>query len=347
MTFTVEIAGSGRSFPVEAGQSVLDGALHQGFSLPYGCRNGACGACFGRIISGQVSYDEAGDGLPPALSREDADRGQALFCQAQPESDLVIEVNELRTARDLPIKTLPCRVVERRKLAHDVMLLNLKLPESDRLQFMAGQYVDILLKDGRKRGFSIANAPHDDEFMEMHIRHVPGGEFTDHVFETMPDKAMLRISGPLGTFFLRENSTRPIILMGGGTGFAPLKGMLEHAFYIGIKRPIHLFWGVRARRDLYMDELPRRWAEEHENFQYTPVLSEPDTGDHWQGETGMVMDSVIKHYPDLSGFDFYMGGPPVMVAAGKKAFLAHGLPENRMYYDSFDFANDKKKTDGR
>jgi CDP-4-dehydro-6-deoxyglucose reductase len=220
------------------------------------------------------------------------------------------------------------------------MRLRLKLPDSERMQFLAGQYIEILLKDGRRRAFSIANAPHDDAYIELHIRLVPGGEFTHQVFEALKPKAMLRIEGPLGSHFLREDSSRPVILMGGGTGFAPLKGMLEHAFHSGIERPLHLFWGVRARRDLYMQALIQAWLTQYPNFHYTPVLSEPAADDQWDGETGLVMDSVARAYPDLSGHDVYMSGPPAMCDAARERFLTLGLPLEQMFSDAFDFGAD-------
>ena len=335
MSYQVTIQSSGHTFAVEESESVLDAALRQGIILPYGCRNGACGSCMGTLTAGSVVYEH---GLPPALNEQDAARHKALFCQARPASDLTIQVREVDAARDIEIKTLPCRVEKLEHLAHDVIRIYLRVPASERMQFLAGQYIDVLIKDHEPRAFSIANAPHDDEFIELHIRYVEGGLFTDQVFHHMQEKVMLRIRGPLGTFFLREDSERPALLIGGGTGFAPLKGILEHAFEIGISKPLHLFWGVRARRDLYLDELPARWAREHENFSYTPVLSEPDPEDSWSGETGFVTDSVIRHYPELSGHDIYMSGPPVMVEAGHGLFRQHGLDTSRFFSDAFEYA---------
>jgi CDP-4-dehydro-6-deoxyglucose reductase len=320
---------------VDAGESVLDAALRQGIILPYGCRNGACGSCMGSVVEGTVRYE---DGNPPALDDDDAAAGRALFCQAHADTDLIIQVREVDAARDIDIKTLPCRVEKLEHLAHDVIRIYLKMPATERLQFLAGQYIDILLKDHEPRSFSIANAPHDDEFIELHIRYVEGGLFTDRVFHHMQEKTLLRIRGPLGTFFLREDSGRPIVLIGGGTGFAPLKGILEHAFEIGVERPMHLFWGVRARRDLYLDGLPRRFEQEHPNFRYTPVLSEPQPEDEWRGETGFVSDAVVRAIPDLSGHDVYMSGPPVMVETGHALFMQHGLDETRFFSDAFEYA---------
>jgi CDP-4-dehydro-6-deoxyglucose reductase, E3 len=337
MNIKVRIEPSGHEFHVQHGESVLDAALREGYALPYGCRNGACGSCRGKVLGGRVSY---GGELPPALSAEEHASGQALFCRAVPESDLVIEVREVGAAKDIPIKTMPCRVAKLERLAPDVMRLFLKLPATERLQFLAGQYLDVLLKDGRRRGFSMANAPHDDAFIELHIRYMEGGHFTPYVFHDMKEKALLRIEGPLGSFFLREESDRPILLVGGGTGFAPLKSMLEHAFYVGLDRPMHLFWGVRARRDLYLHDLPLAWARDQARFHYTPVLSEPQPEDRWQGETGFVHEALLRAYPDLRTYEVYMAGPPAMIRAAKSDFAKHGLPEEHLYYDSFDFAAD-------
>jgi len=342
MSYQVTIESSGHTFNVEQAETVLDAALRQGIILPYGCRNGNCGSCMGDVIAGSVDYH---DGLPPALTADDAGRNRALFCQARPNSDLTIKIREVDAARDIEVRTLPCRVNKLEHLAHDVIRIYLKIPESERLQFLAGQYIDVLLKDHAPRAFSIANAPHDDDFIELHIRNVSGGYFTEQVFTQMQEKAMLRIKGPLGTFFLRENSDRPAILIGGGTGFAPIKGMLEHAFYTAVDKPLHLFWGVRAKRDLYLKALPELWQQSNDNFHYTPVLSEPVAADNWQGETGFVSDSVVRQYPDLSGYDVYMSGPPVMVEAGHSLFLKHGLDESRFFSDAFEYAalSDKLK----
>jgi len=337
MSYKVTLKPSGHEFYVEAGETVLTAALRQAHPLPYGCRNGNCGACMGKVLSGEIHYPGE---MPTALSAQQQAEGKALLCQALPSSDLILEVREVDAVRDIEIKTLPCRVVAMERLAADVMKLSLKLPASERLQFLAGQYIAILLRDGRRRDFSLANAPHADDCLEIHVRHVPGGEFTDFVFGQLREKTILRFQGPLGSFFLREDSPRPIIMMGGGTGFAPLKAMLEHAFYTGVTRPIHLYWGARTRQDLYLHELPMAWLEQHPNFRYTPVLSEPRPEDDWQGHRGWVHAAVTTDYPDLSGYEVYMSGPPPMIQIAKQAFAEHGLPEEYLYYDSFDFSPD-------
>ena len=343
MSYKVKIPASGHQFEVASGESILDAALRQGIGLPYGCRNGACGKCAGEVLKGEVHYP--GEALR-ASAKQAVEEGKAVFCQACAGSDLEIAVREITRAGDIEIKTLPVRVEKMLRLTHDVMQLKLKLPETERLQFLAGQYIEILLRDGKRRAFSIANAPHDDAYIELHIRHVPDGHFGDYVFDGLKEKTLLRIEGPMGSYYLREGTGRPVILIGGGTGFAPLKGMLEHVFHTGLKTPIHLFCGVRSLRDLYMDEMVKQWVKAHDNLQYTPVLSEPMEADDWQGETGFVHEAVIRRYPDLSGYDVYLSGPPPMVKAGMDSFYAHGLPENQIFSDSFEYSDDALRAMG-
>lgn len=343
MSYHVSVPSSGHKFTIEKNETVLDAALRQGIGLPYGCRNGACGKCAGDLISGEVEYEE---GALKAGAKDLCDQGKALFCQAMAKSDLEIQVTEITDSQEVEIKTMPCRVESLELLTHDIMKVELKLPETERMQFFAGQYLEIILKDGKRRAFSIANAPHDDDLIELHIRHVPDGHFGDYVFDGMKVKTLLKIEGPLGSYYLREESNRPVILIGGGTGFAPLKGMLEHAFKIGFDQPIHLFCGVRAVRDLYMDTMVKAWLEKYPNLKYTPVLSQPEAGDNWQGKKGYVSGVVVEEYPDLSGYDVYLSGPPAMIKSGMDAFYARGLPETQIYSDSFEYSDDALKAMG-
>ncbi len=333
MSFEVDINNGQHSIQVADGETVLDAALRQDVGLPYGCRNGLCGNCAATLQSGEVSYPSGKTG---ALQK--TPEGSCLTCQAVPGSDLALQVKVVESVKEIEIKTLPCRVAEHKQLAHDVMAVWLKLPDTQRLQFMAGQYINFILSDGRERAFSMANAPHNDELIELHIRHVDGGEFTDYVFGRMQDKAILRIKGPLGQFVLREDSKRPIIFMAGGAGFAPIKGQIEHALHIGEKRPMTLYWGVRSERDLYLGDMAQKWAEEHDNLTFIPVLSEPDAD--WSGRSGFVHEAVVADHPDMSQFDVYMAGPPIMVESGRDAFIAAGLSQDHMFSDSFDFAGD-------
>lgn len=340
MHYQITIEPTGHRFTAEEGESVLAAALRHGLMIPYSCRGGTCGTCKGKIVEGEIRYPDATP--PQALDEREAAVGQALLCLAEPRSDLSIEVREVRTAADIAPRKLPCRVTRMEPLAHDVMRLMLKLPETERLQFLAGQYVDILLRDGRRRSYSLANEPLDDALLELHVRNVPGGEFSGRVFGEMQEKALLRLEGPLGTFYLREDSDRPVLMMAGGTGFAPIKSMLEYAFAVGDRRPIHFYWGARAARDLYLDALPRQWARDHGNFQYTPCLSEPAVEDHWQGRIGLVHNMLLRDYPDLADYDIYMSGPPGMIEAAERDFADHGANPDRLFRDSFDYAMDGK-----
>jgi CDP-4-dehydro-6-deoxyglucose reductase, E3 len=332
MAYQVTLQPSGHSFPVETGVTLLEAALDAGINLPYGCKNGACGACKGKVLDGEADHGAAQD---HALTPADRAAGMTLLCCAKARSDLSIEVREVSATQGIQVKTLPCRIQQMQKAADDVMVIKLKLPTSERLQFLAGQYIEFLLADGKRRAFSLANAPHADEFLELHVRRVPGGNFSEYVFTTMKEKDIMRIEGPLGTFFLREESDRPIILVAGGTGFAPIKGLIEHALHIGVQRPMQLYLGAKDRAGLYMHSLAERWAAEN-GIAYVPVLSEPDAD--WQGRTGLVHEAVLADHPDLSPYQAYVCGAPVMCEAALKDFTAAGLPKEEFFADVFSYA---------
>lgn len=334
MAFQTTIQPSGHNYPIEPHETILEAALKHGYILPYSCRDGVCGSCKGKVLQGRVDYGKHQDSTLTDLEKI---AGMALFCCAKPLSDLIIECREVNSLNDIPVKTLPCRVQKMQRLALDVMVLSLKLPANERLQFMAGQYIDILLKDQKPRSFSLANAPHDDEFLELHIRNIAGGAFTQHVFETMKERDILRFKGPLGTFFLREDSTKPIILVASGTGFAPIKAIIEHALHIGVKRPIHFYWGARKLADLYMLDKARQW--ESRGIKFTPVLSEALPEDAWQGRTGFVHRAVLDDYSDLAGHEVYVCGAPVVVEAAQRDFTTQrSLPNEEFFSDAFTFA---------
>ncbi len=334
MPFDITLIPAGRTFRVVDGETVLEAALRQGLTLPYGCRNGICGACKARLLSGSVDYP---DGPPSALPADEADA--FLPCLAVPRSDLTVRTAAGAAVAPLP-RTLPCQVVRKERLAPEVMRLWLRLPEGRRLGHRAGQYIDIVLPDGRRRGFSLANPPEEDALLELHVRRRPGGFFTSQVFDGLSEGALLRIEGPLGDFHLREDGDRPWVFVAGGTGFAPIKAMVEHAIRRGLSRPIHLYRGARDRAALYLPDLPIAWREALPGLRYVPVLSHPAPEDRWQGRTGLVTEAVVADLSDLSGFDLYMAGPPAMVATGRALFPAHGLPSERLFYDSFEPATD-------
>ncbi len=336
--FQVTLAGSGKSFIVREGENVLQAALKQGVMLPYSCKNGTCGSCKGVVESGEVHYPFH---PPMALEKKDYAEGFALMCQAEPVEDLLIRVREIEAVRDIEVRMLPTRVVEKSLLADNVIRLRLKLPSAQRLQFLAGQYVDVLVEGGKRRAFSIASSPSLENEIELHIRHVEGGGFTSWVFDELQERDILRFEGPLGNFFVRNDQPeRPMIMMGGGTGFAPLKAMIENLLENGDRREIHLYWGARTLQELYLDELPSRWAEENNHIHYRRAISDPADEATTAVVEGLVHEAVVADHPDLSEFDVYMSGPPAMIEAAREAFAACGLPEDRLFYDSFEFGLD-------
>jgi len=333
MSFQVSIQPSAHQYSCKDDETILQSALNNGIGLPYGCRNGACGSCKGKLVSGSIDY---GKFSHTALSEEEKARGMALFCCAKPLSDVTIEVREVGAIKDLQVKILPSRVQSIERPADDVAVISLKLPANERLQFLAGQYIEFLLKDGKRRSYSMANAPHDDAFVQLHIRHMPGGHFTDHVFGKMKERDILRFEGPLGSFFLREESSKPIIFVASGTGFAPIKAVIEHAIYRETNRPMTLYWGGRRPKDIYMMDLCRRWAETIPGFTFVPVVSDALPEDNWTGRTGFVHRAAAEDFPDMSGHQVYSCGAPIVVDSARRDFIAQcALPEDEFFADSF------------
>jgi CDP-4-dehydro-6-deoxyglucose reductase len=333
MTFQVTVQPSGRQFTCDEGETILTAAIRAGVGLPYGCKNGACGSCKGKLVEGAVTH---GVHQERALSGAEEEKGWSLFCCAKPNSDVVIEAREVLGIGDFPIKKLPTRVAKLDRVTGDVMIVSLQLPANERLQYRAGQYIEFLLKDGKRRSYSMANAPHLDEHVTVHIRHMPGGLFTDHVFNTMKERDILRFEGPLGTFFLREDSDKPMVLLASGTGFAPIKAIVEHAVDQKTDRPMVLYWGGRRPKDLYMHALCEEWARTLPNFKYVPVISDALPEDGWTGRAGFVHRAVMEDLPDLSAYQVYACGAPVMVESAQREFVAQcKLPEDEFYADSF------------
>ncbi|MFA7665054.1 MAG: CDP-6-deoxy-delta-3,4-glucoseen reductase [Burkholderiaceae bacterium] len=337
MTTTITVQPSGLQFTVEDGEHVLDAALRQGVVLPYGCQNGACGSCKARVLDGSVEMGRHSD---KALSPAEAVAGYALMCCSKPQGDLVIESRLVTRVGDIPVRKMPCRIASITRAAPDVAILKLQLPASERFQYLAGQYIELLLRDGSRRSYSMAAAPHQAEQIELHIRHIPGGRFTDALFGIIEppirERDILRFEGPLGTFFLREDSERPIVLLASGTGFAPVKAVIEHARHKGIERPMVLYWGARRPRDLYMNALCEQWAAGMPGFSYVPVVSDALPEDGWQGRTGFVHRAVMADFPDLSAHEVYACGAPVVIDAARRDFVEScGLPEEAFYADAF------------
>jgi CDP-4-dehydro-6-deoxyglucose reductase len=338
-SFQITVQPSGRAFSVDSGEAILAAAIRQGIGLPYGCKDGACGSCKCRKLEGSVVHRTH---QSKALSAEEEASGLILTCSAVPQSDVVLESRQVTDESAFPVRKMPARVSSLEKVSHDVMVVKLQLPANDALRYHAGQYVEFILRDGARRSYSMANAPHNGPGVELHIRHMPGGKFTDHVFGAMKEKEILRVEGPFGSFFLREDSDRPMILLASGTGFAPIKALLEHMQFKGIQREAVLYWGGRRPQDLYMDEWVREKVAQMPGLKYVPVISNALPEDDWRGRTGFVHRAVMEDYPDLSGHQVYACGAPIVVDSARAEYTEQcKLPAEHFFADSFTTEADK------
>jgi len=332
MSFQITVQPSGHQFSCEEDETVLAAAMRAGIGLPYGCKNGACSSCKGKVVSGSVSHKAH---QRRALSEEEEASGVSLFCCAVPHSDLVLQAREVAGSGEFPVKKMPTRVTTLEKVAPDVIVMTLQLPANETFQYKAGQYLEFLLRDGKRRAYSIATPPEGGS-PSLHIRHMPGGLFTDQVFSTMKERDILRFEGPLGTFFVRDDSDKPMVFLASGTGFAPIKAIVEHERARGSQRQMTLYWGGRRPQDLYMDALCRQWAQEMPNFSYVPVVSDALPEENWSGRTGFVHRAVMDDLPDMSGYQVYACGAPIVVDSAKREFVKDcKLPEEEFYADAF------------
>jgi CDP-4-dehydro-6-deoxyglucose reductase, E3 len=342
MTFTISVQPSGRSFDAQPDETLLAAGIRQGIGLPYGCKDGACGSCKCKLVSGTVTH---GPHQAKALSADEESAGYVLTCCGVAQSDVVLESRQVTEAGAFPIKKMPVRVSALERASHDMMVLRLQLPAADTFQYHAGQYVEFLLRDGDRRSYSMANAPHTQQAqpnIELHIRHMPGGKFTDHVFGAMKEKDILRVEGPYGSFFLREESNKPMILLASGSGFAPIKAIIEHMQHKAITRPATLYWGGRRPADLYQDAWVQARLAEMPNLRYVPVVSEALPEDQWNGRTGYVHLAVLQDFPNLSGHQVYACGAPIVVESARSDYSAQaGLPAEEFFADAFTSEADK------
>src|SRR5215472_13304749 len=339
----VRIEPHARTLRVPSDRPVLEAALAAGLNLPHSCKSGHCGSCRARLVAGEIHYP---NGRPLGITAEEARAGNVLLCQARAQSDLTVQARLIASVADVEIKTLPCRIARLTPLAPDVMQVMLRLPAVERLRFHAGQYLDVLLPGGRRRSFSIASPPHDSALLELHVRRVSGGGFTERLFDAggtsdarLTLGSLLRIEGPIGQFSYREGRS-PILMIAGGTGFAPLKSMLRHVLETGSGRDVHLYWGARHAHDIYEQARVLEWVQRHPRLTFTAVLSEPTATEAAHGRVGFVHEAVLADHPDLSRFEVYAAGPPAMIEAIRAGFPRHGLPAQRLYFDSFDYAPD-------
>lgn len=350
MAFQITVQPSARVFSVEADETILSAAIRQGIGLPYGCRDGACGSCKCKKLQGEVTLSAY---QAKALSAAELAQDHILTCRATPHSDVVLESRQVTQAGAYAVKKMPVRVAALEKKSPDVMLVKLQLPAHEALQYHAGQYLEFILRDGARRSYSMANAPHTltqardaglatGPLVELHIRHMPGGKFTDHVFAAMKEKEILRAEGPLGSFYLREDSNKPLILLASGTGFAPIKALLEHMAHKHITRPAHLYWGGRRPHDLYLHDWVLAQQALLPQLTYVPVISDALPEDGWAGRTGFVHRAVLQDFADLSGFQVYACGAPIVIDSARADYCAQaGLPPDEFYADSFVSEADK------
>ena len=341
--FQVSVQPSGRAFATQASEAILTAAIRNGVGLPYGCKDGACSSCKCKKISGTVVH---GPHSERALSAEEEAAGLILPCCAVPTSDVVIESRHVTDESAFPIKKMPVRVQSMERLSPDVIQLRLQLPAADTFRYHAGQYVEFLLAGGVRRAYSMAVAPHQQATapgLELHIRHMQGGLFTDHVFSAMKERDILRIEGPFGSFHLHDDSSKPMVLLASGTGFAPIKALIEHLQHKGITRPAVLYWGGRRPQDLYMNDWVQARLAEMPHLRYVPVVSDALPEDQWTGRTGFVHQAVLDDLPDLSGYEVYACGAPIVVDSARASFTEQrGLPEDAFYADSFVTEADKQ-----
>ena len=331
----ISLYNSERGFNAAPGQTLLDAALGAGLNVPHSCVGGNCGSCRARLLEGEIYYP---NGRPLGLSDAEMADGFMLLCQARARSDLSIETYEIATPEQSIIKRLPARIERAIPLSHDVMGLYLRLPAAEEFRFEAGQYIDIMLPGGRRRSFSIASPPHDSRLLELHVRKVAGGEFSARLFDDDMRSALLRIEGPLGQFVYRaSHDAAPMLLIGGGTGLAPLLSILRHVIENGIEREMILYWGVRSEHDLYAHAGLEEFAG-RAKLRYIPVLSEPSP--EWRGARGWVHEAALGDIGDLGRYQVYAAGPPAMIAAVRREFGVRGFDTRRLFFDSFDYAPD-------
>lgn len=334
MTFTVSIAGEDISFDCAAGETVLDAAERAGYAIPYSCRKGLCASCEGELLSGEALVRGQGLCTGPAAG--------VLLCQARPRGDLKIAPKRIKRVEPDIRKVFEAKVRKVERPIADVAVIQLRLPIGQRAAFRAGQYLRVLMPDGDTRNYSLANPPHRSDELELHIRNVPGGKFSESLLANLDKGARLNVELPYGEFSLSESDDRPAILIATGTGFAPIKSIVEHRIQSGGTRAVHLYWGANTEADLYMKDLPRKWAEAHAWFKFTPVVSNPSGG--WGGRTGFVHLAVQEDYPDMAGLEVYACGAPVMINAARNDFTAsRGLGRYAFFSDAFTASGDIKE----
>ena len=334
MSYTVTLKASGKTFQAKPSQTILEAAADAGITIPYGCRSGMCGSCKGKLVSGDVMLE---DYQESALTEQEKSDGLILCCKALATESITIDIRESEE-EVIKSKVTPVRVESLEKLNQDVIKMMLKLPGDESLKFKAGQYIEFIMPDNSRRAFSLANPPHED-FLELHLRLIEGGKFTQFVFNEMKEKSIHRIDAPIGQFYLRE-SEKPIIFVAGGTGFAPVKSVIEDMIFNNINRPIFLYRGVGKFEDLYMHDLSLEWSNTIDEFTYIPV-SQNQSSNSDQLRIGLVHEAVLEDFKCLNNVQVYCCGAPGLVQIAFESFVVKGLPEDEFFADAFTFAPEK------
>ncbi len=320
---------------VQENETILDAALRQGIILAYGCKNGGCGTCKAKIPQGDYRCTDT------LLNTGERNQGLALLCSTYAQSDLSIEAKILEGIANTQIKKMPCRVLSLEKITEDIMQVKLQLPTNQNFAFTAGQYIDLLLKNNVRRSYSIASQP-SDNIIELHIRHMSGGLFTDSLFgkteNTLKERDILRFDGPLGTFFVRDHQ-KPLLFLASGTGFAPIKSMINQLHIQQDQRPITLYWGGRRPQDLYALDICKEWQNQQNylsSFKFIPVVSNALPEDAWKGRSGFLHHAVMEDIPNMSEYDVYACGAPIMIDSARKDFIEHcNLNADAFFADAF------------
>ncbi|MDG9970134.1 2Fe-2S iron-sulfur cluster-binding protein [Achromobacter mucicolens] len=327
MAYRVHILETETAFEVEEGETVLQAAERSSVKLPHECTFGGCGTCRIKLESGAVRYDE----FPMALTPEEAEQGFALACQARPAGDLCISVASSRQVFPDPRRI--CATIRRiHRFCDDVIHLTLALPEA--LDYVPGQYMNVVLPDGETRSFSMASAPAGN-LVDFHVRRIPGGRYTDQWLGQAVAGASVEIEAPLGVFSYHEEDWRPLIMMATGTGIAPIKAILESLLDNEDCPPVTLYWGMRTEADLYLRDEIQNWTSRLYEFNFVPVLSR--AGADWQGRRGYVQEAVLADHADLSEHAFYLCGAPEMIRQAKSLLAERGASLDHLYADSFTF----------
>lgn len=332
MSHLVLIKPSSLRLVVNEDETVLDAALREGFHFPHDCYSGICGACRGRVLEGQVCYQDAM--LPSGLTSDEQAEGEALFCSAMPKTDLIIEVENVLDPLQTKLQTVSYQIMSAELLTGHVYRVMLQAMTEQPLRYRAGQYIEILCDHEMGRPFSIANAPLGEGEIELHVRYVADNPYLEEVMAAITARGQMQLRGPFGHCLYHREPALPTIFLAAGTGFAPIKAIIEQALSEGVTQPMYLYWGARTQDDLYLHELAQQWEKYIPQFHYIPVLSASLPSDHWQGRTGWVHHAALADHENFADFQVYAAGPAAMVYAAYEALQARGLKKARMYSDA-------------